>query len=161
MTGAILLWLLAILLVIAGLAGLILPLLPGAPLLFLGLVAAAWAEDFAHVGLGTLAVLGGLALLTYVVDLGAGALGARRFGASREAMAGAAIGALVGLLAGFVGVLIGPFVGAAIGELTARRGMRDAGRAGVGATIGLVLGVIGKLGIAFAMLGIFAVVRFM
>ena len=116
-------------------------------------------KDFAYVGTGTLAVLGGLALLTYVVDIGAGALGARRFGASHENHGGAAIGALVGLLAGFVGVLVGPFIGAAIGELTARRGVATPAEPAWG-TIGLLLGVIGKLGIAFAMLGIFAVVRF-
>lgn len=154
------LWILAVLLVVAGFAGLILPLLPGAPLLFLGLVAAAWAEDFLHVGAGTLVLLAAMAALTYVVDVAAGALGARRFGASREAMVGAAVGTVVGLLAGFVGVLVGPFIGAAVGELTARRGLRTAGRSGVGATIGLLLAVIGKLGIAFAMLGVFLIARF-
>jgi hypothetical protein len=155
----VLLWLLAALLVLTGLAGMVLPALPGAPLLFLGLVAAAWAEDFAYVGWGTLTVLGGLAILTYVVDLAAGAFGARRFGASGRAVAGAALGTLVGLFFGLFGILLGPFLGAVAGELTLNRDLRAAGSAGIGATLGLALGAAAKIALAFAMLGIFLAVR--
>jgi uncharacterized protein YqgC (DUF456 family) len=156
----VLLWLLAAVLVLAGLLGLILPALPGAPLLFAGLLVAAWVEDFSYVGGGTLAVLGALALLTYAVDFVASALGAKRFGASNRAIVGAAIGALVGIFFGLPGILLGPFVGAVVGELTGRRGPRDAARAGVGATVGLALGAAAKLALAFSMLGIFALDRF-
>ena len=159
MDTTVLLWLLAGILVLAGLAGLLLPVLPGPPLLFAGLLVAAWAEDFAYVGAGTLAVLGALALLSYAVDFAATALGAKRFGASKRAVIGAALGALVGLFFGIPGILFGPFVGAVIGELTTERGLSDAGRAGIGATLGLVLGVAGKLALAFSMLGLFALVR--
>ena len=156
----VLLWVLAAVLVLAGLLGLILPALPGAPLLFAGLLVAAWVEDFSYVGGGTLAVLGALALLTYAVDFVASALGARRFGASNRAIVGAAIGALVGIFFGLPGILLGPFVGAVVGELTGRRGPRDAARAGVGATVGLALGAAAKLALAFSMLGFFALARF-
>ena len=156
----VLLWLLAAVLVVAGLLGLILPALPGAPLLFAGLLVAAWVEGFSYVGSGTLAVLGALALLTYAVDFMASALGAKRFGASNRAVGGAAIGALVGIFFGLPGILLGPFVGAVVGELTGRRGARDAARAGVGATVGLALGAAAKLALAFSMLGIFALARF-
>ena len=159
MDTTVLLWLLATVLVLAGLLGLLLPVLPGAPLVFAGLLVAAWAEDFAYVGTPTLTLLAVLALLTYAVDFAATALGAKRFGASKRAVIGAAVGALVGLLFGLPGILLGPFIGAVIGELTAQRGLGDAGRAGVGATIGLVLGVAGKLAIAFSMLGVFAAAR--
>jgi uncharacterized protein YqgC (DUF456 family) len=159
MDTTILLWLLATVLVLAGLLGLLLPVLPGAPLVFAGLLVAAWAEDFAYVGTRTLTLLAVLALLTYAVDFAATALGAKRFGASKRAVLGAAVGALVGLFFGLPGILLGPFIGAVIGELTAQRGLGDAGRAGVGATIGLVLGVAGKLAIAFSMLGVFAAAR--
>lgn len=160
MDTTILLWVLAASLVLTGLAGMILPLLPGAPLLFLGLVIAAWAEDFIHVGYGTLGVLAGLALLTYVVDFASGALGAKRFGASKRAMIGATIGAVVGLFMGIVGIIIGPFIGAVIGELSAKRTLSDAGYAGVGTTLGLVIGIAVKLVIGIAMITIFLVVRF-
>ena len=105
------LFLLAFVLVVVGLIGTLLPAIPGAPLIFLGLVVAAWAEGFRFVGAGTLTVIGLMALCAYGVDLVSGALGARRFGASRLAVLGAAIGALVGLFFGIPGMILGPFVG--------------------------------------------------
>jgi len=157
----LLLWAVAALLVAIGIAGMVLPAIPGPLVVLAGLALAAWIEGFAHVGPGWLAVLTALALLAMLLDVVAGALGARRFGASRRAMWGAALGAVVGIFFGLPGVLLGPFVGAVIGELTARDDIEAAGRAGVGATIGLLLGVAGKLALAFAMIGLFAVVRFL
>ncbi len=154
-----LLWSMAVLLVLMGIAGLILPALPGSPLLFAGLVCAAWAEDFAHVGWRTLTLLGGLAVLAWLADFVAGAYGARRFGASNRAMVGAAIGALVGLFFSLPGLLLGPFLGAVAGELTARTDLQAASRAGIGAFLGLVLGTAAKMALAFAMIGIFLAVR--
>jgi uncharacterized protein YqgC (DUF456 family) len=161
MAITITLWVAAVLLVILGLVGLLLPALPGAPLLFAGLVLAAWAEGFAYVGVGTLVVLGALAVLTYAVDFLAGAFGAKRFGASTRGVIGALLGALVGIFFGLPGVLLGPFVGAVLGELSTRRGLDEAGKAGFGATLGLVLGAAAKLALALSMVGVFAVVRFM
>lgn len=160
MDFTLLLWLLAGLLVLTGLAGLLLPMLPGAPLLFGGLLLAAWIEDFTYVGFGTLAVLALLAVLTYIVDFLSGLLGARHFGASRRAMIGACIGTMVGIFMGIIGVLIGPFIGAVIGELTMRRDISRASMAGLGTTIGLMLGIAAKMALAFSMLGIFLVMRF-
>lgn len=155
-----LLWALAALLVLAGLAGLFLPVLPGAVLIFAGLALAAWVEDFVYVGWGTLTVLGVLALLTYPADFLAGAFGAKRYGASPRAVTGAVIGGAAGIFFGLVGVLLGPFLGAVIGEFSTQRHLGKVGRAGLGATLGLVLGVAAKLALAFTMLGIFAIVRF-
>ncbi len=160
METAILLWILAGLLVLTGLAGLFFPAIPGAVVLFAGLAAAAWADDFAYVGWKTLTVLGVLALLTYPADFMASAFGAKRFGASPRAVAGAAIGAVVGIFFGLAGVLLGPFIGAVVGELLTQRHLGKAGRAGIGATVGLLLGTALKLAIAFTMLGVFALVRF-
>lgn len=159
MMTSLVLWVLACVLAIAGLAGLVFPALPGAPLLFAGLLTAAWAEDFAYIGWRTLTVLACMALLTYVLELAASAYGARRYGASGRAVIGAGIGAVVGIFFGLPGVLLGPFLGAVAGELWAQRDLHAAGRAGLGATIGLALGVAGKLAVAMAMLGIFVVVR--
>ena len=157
----VLLWIVAALLVIAGLAGLVLPGIPGAAVLYAGLVLAAWAEDFAFAGIGTLAILAVLALLTYVVDFVAGMLGAKHFGASRRAMTGAMLGAILGIFFGLPGLLFGPFAGAAIGEFSAQQSLGAAGRAGIGATIGLAMGVAAKLALASAMLAVFAAARFM
>ena len=156
----ILLWVLAVILVIGGLVGLIFPALPGAPLLYAGLFSAAWAEDFNYVGMKTLIVLGIMTILTYLFDFIAGAFGAKRFGASRRAVIGATLGAIVGIFFGIPGILLGPFIGAVLGELSNRPNLKAAGLAGIGATLGLALGVAAKLAMAFAMLGIFIIVRF-
>lgn len=161
MDPVVLLWLVAIALVLAGVAGLLLPVLPGAPVLLAGLVMAAWIEDFRYAGFGTIALLTVLCGLIFAVDFVAGSFGARRFGASPRAAAGAAIGALVGIFFGLPGILLGPMAGAVLGELSARRTWTEAGRAGVGATLGLVLGAAAKLGLAMAMIGVFVLVRFL
>jgi uncharacterized protein YqgC (DUF456 family) len=158
---SLLLFTLGAILAVIGLAGMLLPIIPGAPILYFGLVLAAWADDFEYVGLWTMVLLGVIAALTYLVDFLAGAFGVKRFGASPRAMFGAAAGTLLGLFFGFPGVLVGPFAGACIGELTTTRNVEAAGRAGFGATLGLVIGAAVKLAMAFTMLGIFAVVRFM
>ena len=160
MDTTLLLWILAALLVLAGFAGLMLPALPGAPLLFAGLVVAAWVEDFAYVGTGTIIVLAVLAALISAVDFVAGALGAKRFGASPRAVTGALIGGVVGLFFGLPGVLLGPFAGAVIGELSVRSDLNAATRAGFGAALGLLVAAVAKIALAFTMIGVFLVVRF-
>ena len=154
------LWALAAILIIVGIAGLALPALPGAPVLFCGLLVAAWAENFTYVGTGTIVTLAILALLTYPVDLLAGAFGAKKFGASKRAMAGAAIGALIGIFFGIAGILLGPFFGALVGELTQQRELQAAGKSGIGAMLGFLLGAVAKFAIAFTMIGLFLVMRF-
>lgn len=152
-------WLLAALLIVAGFAGLILPMLPGIPLIFAGLVLLAWAENFAYVGWITLTVLGVLAALSYAIDLLASALGAKQFGASPRAVVGAAIGAFVGIFFGLPGIVLGPFVGAVIGEFSGRASLKGATHAGIGATLGLLFGALLKIALAFTMIGVFVVDR--
>jgi uncharacterized protein YqgC (DUF456 family) len=149
----IVLWLAAGVLIVIGALGLILPVLPGSPLIFIGALLAAWAEDFRYLGVWSLVVLGVLAALAVAVDFIASAFGVKRFGASGRAITGAMLGAIVGIFFGPIGVLVGPFVGAVVGELTVRRSLAAAGRAGVGAALGLALGTAAKLAIAFAMIG--------
>ena len=161
MEDVIIYWVGTAFLVGLGLVGLILPGLPGAPLILLGLILGAWAENFAYVGLWTLLLLTILAGLTYAVDFWATIFGAKKFGASKRAIIGALIGVVAGLFLGLSGVIFGPFIGAVIGELSARRGLQQATRAGIGATIGLVIGSALKIAMSLAMIGIFAVVRFL
>jgi len=155
-----LLWTLAIVLIAGGLAGMVLPAIPGPVLLFAGFVVGAWAEDFRYIGAETLAVLGVLAVLAYIADFAASSFGASRYGASRRAVVGAAIGAVVGLFFGPIGILLGPFAGAVLGELLAQKSLRDAGRAGFGATLGMIIGTAVKLALGFTMLGLFVLMRF-
>lgn len=148
-------WALAVILVIVGLVGVVLPALPGTVLIFAGLFLAAWADGFGRVGAGTIIGLGMLTVATYFVDVATMALGMKRLGTTRRAMAGAAIGTLAGLFFGLPGLLIGPFAGAVLGELTAQRDLSRAGRAGIAAWIGFLIGTVVKIGLAFAMVGIF------
>ncbi len=142
--------------VVVGVAGAILPALPGIPLVFGGLLLAAWADGFQHAGALTLTVLGLLTVFSLVVDFIAGVAGAKRVGASRHAVIGAALGTFVGLFFGLPGLLLGPFVGALLGELLAGGGLRKATHVGIGAWLGFIVGTVVKLGVCFAMLGIFA-----
>ena len=150
-----LMWILSVMLVGAGLAGTLLPALPGTPLVFGGLLLAAWADGFQNVGVGTVVVLAVLTALAFCVDFVSSSLGARGAGASRGAVVGAALGTLVGVFFGFAGIILGPFLGATIGEFMARRNLGRAGRAGIATWIGFILGIGVKLVLAFTMVGIF------
>jgi uncharacterized protein len=152
----VVLWVLAGALAAIGVAGSVLPGLPGAPLVLGGCVLGAWLDRFERVGPGTLAVLAALTVLSMLVDPIAAALGARKMGASRWAVVGAVLGLLAGLFLGIPGLLLGPLVGAVAGELLAGRDVAQAGRAGLGAWLGFLLGSVAKLGIAATMAAIFA-----
>lgn len=151
---------LALLLVLAGLAGTVLPALPGVPLVFAGMLLAAWAGGFEHVGATPLVLLGVLALISLVVDYWATAMGARRVSASGKALVGSVIGTFAGMFFGIIGVFVGPFAGAVAGELLHlrsldRRGIGRAAKVGAGTWVGVVVAVGLKLMLAFAMIGIF------
>jgi uncharacterized protein len=153
----ILLWLLSVALIIAGVAGTVLPALPGTLFVLAGIVLGAWIDGFTRVGWGVLAVVGVLAVLAWVLDYVAGLLGARKAGASRQALIGAALGTLAGVFMGLVGVLFMPLVGAAIGEYLARQDHQRAVKVGVATWLGIMAGLVSKVVIAFMMIGLFVV----
>lgn len=151
----IILYAIAVLLVLVGLAGTILPALPGLPLVFAGMLLGAWAGDFEHIGVPVVLALAALTLFSLVVDFWATALGARRVGASTRAVAGAVVGTFAGLFFGPVGLFAGPFVGALAGELLHGRDVGQATRVGLGTWLGIVFGTVLKLALAFTMIGLF------
>lgn len=153
---ATLLWIVCAVLVAAGLVGTVLPALPGAPLVFLGLVAGAAADDFRKVGVWPLAFCGAVAAAAIAIDVVATSVGAKRVGASPLALVGAAIGSIVGLFFGLPGLFLGPFVGALLGEWIASKDLRRAGVVGLGTWIGLALGSVAKVVLCFAMIAVFA-----
>jgi uncharacterized protein YqgC (DUF456 family) len=162
MSGPALYYLIAAALVVIGLIGTVLPALPGLPLVFAGMLLAAWAGGIEQVSVATVVVLGLLTLMSLAIDFWATAHGAKRVGASRLAIIGAIVGTFAGLLFGPVGIFVGPFAGALIGELLngRRLGMDQLGQAtkvGAGTWLGIVFGVVLKLTLAFAMIGLFAV----
>jgi hypothetical protein len=150
-----LLWALAAVLVLVGLAGTMLPALPGVPFVFAGLLVAAWLGDFQRIGWPTLTILALFTAGAVLVDLVATLLGAKRVGASKFALLGAAIGSIAGIFFGLVGIFIFPFVGAVIGELLARREMGQAAKVGLATWLGLVFGALAKLALALTMIGVF------
>lgn len=153
------LWVLVVALILLGLAGTVLPALPGPALVLAGIVLGAWIDDFTRVGVGTLLGIGLLALLAWALDYAAGLLGARKVGASRQALIGAVVGTVVGLLMGVVGVLFMPLVGAAVGEYLARQHEAQAGQralqVGVATWLGIMAGLLAKLVISCVMVGAF------
>ena len=157
---SLILWIIGAILTATGLSGLLLPVVPGAPLLFLGLLFGAWAENFSYIGVWTLLLLAGMAVLTYAVEFAASILGVKKYGGSKRAMIGAALGGVAGLFLGIPGILFGPFAGAVLGELSLQRSLDEASRAGLGTVVGLAIGVAGKLAIGIAMVGLFLLMRF-
>jgi uncharacterized protein YqgC (DUF456 family) len=137
-----------------GIAGLVLPVLPGSLLIVAGVVAVAWAEDFTRVGWGTLTAAIVLGVLIWLVDLAASLLGAKAFGASRWAVIGAGVGVVVGLFLGPVGIVLGPAVGAIAFEYARNPDFQRAAKAGLGAFLGFVLGSALKLALGFAIAGL-------
>jgi uncharacterized protein YqgC (DUF456 family) len=150
------LWTLVVVLMAAGVAGTILPVLPGAVLVFAGAVLGAWIDDFSRVSWATLTVLAVLTVLSIVVDYVSASLGAKRLGASPQAITGAAMGTVLGVFTGLWGLLFMPLAGAALGEYLALRNLGQAGRIGLATGIGLIVGIAVKLALAFSMIGIFA-----
>jgi len=151
------LWIGAVALIVIGLAGTVLPVLPGAILVFAGIALAAWIDDFTRIRPWLLAVLGVLTAMAWAVDYVAAAAGAKRVGASRLAIIGAVIGTLAGILSGLWGLLFMPLAGAAIGEYLAQRDAYRAGKVGLATWVGLLLGSIAKVAIVLTMVGIFVV----
>lgn len=152
-----LLWGLSVLLIAVGLAGTVLPALPGTAFVLGGIVLGAWIDDFTRVPVWVVVVCTVLAVLAWVLDYVAGLLGARRAGASKQALIGAAVGTVVGLFMGIVGVLFMPLVGAAVGEYLARKNERQAVTVGVATWLGIMAGLLAKVVLACMMIGIFVV----
>ena len=146
---------LTLIVMFAGVAGSILPGLPGTPLvllaaighkLYFGPTGAAW---------WVLVILGGLTVISVLVDYAASIYGAKRLGATWRGAVGAIVGALIGLFFNLPGIILGPFVGAVLFELAGGREWKEASRAGVGATLGLLAGAVGKVACCVAMIGSF------
>ena len=151
-----LLWVLCVALIVLGLAGTVLPVLPGTLLVWAGIVLGAWIDDFARVSVTTVVVISVLGVVAWALDYAAGLLGAQKAGASKQALLGAAVGTVVGLFMGLVGVLFMSLVGAAVGEYVARKDEARAVKVGLATWVGIMLGLLAKVVLAFIMVGVFA-----
>lgn len=153
--GDALWWILSGILIVVGIAGTVLPALPGAGLVLAGVLVGAWSDGFTRVSGLTVGVIAVLAVLAWVVDYVAALLGARRAGASPMALVGAALGTVAGIFTGFIGLIFMPLVGAMAGEYWARRDSAQAAQVGLATWLGLLVGTVVKLTLVFMMVGIF------
>lgn len=148
-------YVLAAVLIVGGLAGSVLPTLPGIPMVFGGIWLAAAVDDYRHLGLWWLLIIGAIATAGVVIDFIASTLGAKRVGASKRALWGASVGTIVGMFFGIPGLLFGPFIGALVGELSSGTSVLRSAHVGIGTWIGLLLGTLVKLVLSFVMVGLF------
>ena len=149
----VLLYMVGALLMLVGLAGLLLPALPGAPLIFAGVFAVAWAGDFQRIGLPGLLTVGTLAVVISAVDYAASLVGARRYGASVWGVLGAFLGLIVGLPFAPPGLVLGPMIGAVLLEYLKEPDFQKASRVGFGTLLGFVVGTAVKYALAFILIG--------
>jgi hypothetical protein len=150
------LYVVAAALILIGLAGAVVPMLPGIPIMFGGIWLAAAVDHYQHVSAGWLIGIGIVAAVGLILDFAAAALGAKRVGASAQAIAGALIGTVVGIFLGIPGLIFGPFAGALIGELMAGRTVERSAHVGIATWAGLIFGTLMKLAASIMMAVLFA-----
>ena len=149
-------WTLTLLIMLVGLVGTIMPLLPGTSII----LAAAVMHHFAlgadrSVGWWTLAGLIALTIVSYVLDFVSGAIGAQKFGATRWGAVGGIVGAIVGIFFGLPGIFFGPLAGVLLGELLGGKGLLPAGKSTWGTLLGTTAGIVAKLIIGTIMIAWF------
>lgn len=156
-TLTVTLWLLSTTLIVVGIIGTVLPALPGVLFVFAGILLGAWIDDFSIVSVGSVVATGVIAVLAWALDYVAGIMGAKKVGASRQAIIGSLIGTVAGVFSGLWGLLFMPLLGAAIGQYLYDRDLIRAGNVGIATWLGMVAGMLAKIALSFLMIGIFVV----
>lgn len=151
---SILLWIIAIALIVIGLAGTIIPALPGLPMIFFGAWLIGYIDDYQLVGVTPIVTIGILTVIGLIVDWVGQSLGAKKAGATKLGIIGSMIGTFVGIFTGLWGLLFMPLIGAAIGEFIDHQDMIKSGKVGIATWLGMIIGTVVKLGLAFTMVGI-------
>lgn len=136
---------LGIILLISGILGCVLPVIPGPPLNYLALLLLHFTERY-HFSENFLIIWAVVTVVVYGIDYVIPVWGTKKFGGSKRGVWGSMIGLVVGLF--FfppLGIIIGPFAGAVIGELTAGKDSGAALKSGFGSFVGFLLGTLLKL----------------
>lgn len=145
-------WMLTGCLLLVGLIGSVVPLLPGPFLIFIAGILHTFLRPESAMSWQGIVLLSILLVLAYVVDMAAGAMGARWFGASRWGIAGVFVGGIVGLFFAPLGFIVGPLAGGLLFELVfAKKRMAPAVKSTWGTLLGTGVGLIARLGISIAM----------
>lgn len=149
------LFIVTLLVMIIGLAGVVVPLLPGIPLIFLAFGVYGWLTDWQEVSVWAVVVMAVVAFFSLIIDYTAAAVGAKKYGASRSGVWGAILGGFLGVIVlNFFGLIIGPLVGAFIGELIDGKPHPLAAKATWGSMAGLLAGSFVKIIIGVVMIGV-------
>jgi len=149
------LWILVVLLIVVGVAGTVLPALPGVILVLAGIILGAWIDDFTRVGGVTVAVVSAIGVAAWLIEYLAGVMGAKKVGASKEAIFGALIGTVLGIFTGLWGLLFMPLLGAVAGQYLVDRDWIRARNVGIATWIGMAIGTLAKIALTFLMIGVF------
>jgi uncharacterized protein YqgC (DUF456 family) len=139
---------LGIILMLLGIIGCLVPILPGPPLSYLGLIML-HVTKFGHFSASVLISLAIVAVVVTILDYIVPIWGTRKFGGSKYGMRGATVGLIIGLFLGPVGIILGPLFGAIVGELIFKDDMKYAIRAGFGSLLGFLTGIGLKLAASF------------
>ncbi len=161
MEGSIIALIIVMILLLLGIGGTILPLLPGIPLMFVSIAAYGWYEGFNIITPKYICILAALTVISLIVDYLSTVMGAKYFGSSKKGMWGALLGTFIGLfLFPPLGLLLGPVLGAMIGEYIEIQDVEKAVKIGVGTVVGLFSGMVFKLVLAIGMFVSFLIVVF-
>lgn len=145
-----------LLIMLVGLSGIVIPIIPSTPLILIGIVIYAACDGFESISRLLLLILGVLTIFSVVIDYFGGVIGAKKFGATKWGIIGSIFGCIGGFFTGgTVGIIIGPFLGAVLLELVFGKDLRGALKSGVGTLAGFIGGAITKLAIGVIMIGIF------
>jgi len=144
-----------LLLCFVGIIGSFLPILPGPPVSWLGLLllhlTTVVTQDWWFLG-----ITGAIALIVFALDYVIPAMGTKKFGGTKAGMIGTTIGLIVGILAPIpFGIIIGPFLGAFIGELSSKADNKTALKAAFGSFLGFLTGTFMKFVVAMVFFGLF------
>ena len=150
-----------LILILIGIAGAIIPMVPGIPLVFAAIAAYGWIEGFNTIGIKYIIVLAAITVFSLLVDYLSSYLGAKYMGAGKGGQIGAVIGVILGIfILPPLGIFIGPFLGAWIGELISGKDYKEAAKNALGTIIGLFTGMLFQLIVSIIMLISFLVMVF-
>ena len=148
----------SLLIMLSGLVGIVLPIIPSTPLIWIGVFIYAVCDGFESIGWSLLLIFAILAIVSLVLDYLGGVIGAKKYGATRWGLIGSVIGGIAGFfMGGIVGLIFGPFFGAVLSELIFGKDLKGAFKSGIGTLVGFLGGVIVKLVISVVMIGIFII----
>ena len=152
----IIIFIISLLIIFGGFSGILFPIIPGTPLIWLGVFLYAVCDGFESIGWLLLLIFAVLTIISLALDYLGGVIGAKKFGATKWGLIGSVIGGIAGFfMGGIVGLIFGPFFGAVLLELIVGKDLTGAFKSGAGTLVGFIGGAIAKLAIGVIMIGIF------